>query len=147
MLLNLIDLSQCKPTATLYCDPASKPWPRYRALAYVDSAGNSSYQALLARFEHRVTSGLNLHFEYTLAKTLTDTFQSGQTIYNQISDCRRCSKGPATFDVRNRAVSSLVWETPFGRGRRFGRGLPRLGEHPKPASDHLKTGQANGSGH
>jgi hypothetical protein len=123
-LVNVYDLSQCKPSANLYCDPASKPWPRYSALLYVDSSGNSSYEALLAKYEHRVTSGLNLRLEYTLAKALVDTFQSGQTLYNQITDCRRCSKGPATFDVRNRAVGSLVWEMPLGKGRRVGRRLP-----------------------
>jgi hypothetical protein len=94
-------------------------------LLYVDSSGNSSYVALLAKYEHAVTSGLNLRLEYTLAKALADTFQSGQTLYNQITDCRHCSKGPATFDVRDRAVGSLVWETPAGRGQRFGGGLPR----------------------
>ena len=124
-LLNVYDLDQCKPSANLFCDPASKPWPRYSALLYVDSSGNSSYEALFVKYEHRVTSGLNLRFEYTLAKALTDTFQSGTALYNQISDCRRCSKGPATFDVRDRAVSSLVWETPFGRGHRVGGALPR----------------------
>jgi hypothetical protein len=30
-----------------------------------------------------VTSGLNLRFEYTVSKTLTDTFQSSQTVYDQ----------------------------------------------------------------
>jgi hypothetical protein len=99
-------------------------------LLYVDSSGNSSYEALLAKYEHRDTSGLNLRLEYTLAKALLDTFQSGQTLYNQITDCRRCSKGPATFDVRNRAVGSLVWEMPFGRGRRFGKRLPGWADAP-----------------
>jgi hypothetical protein len=145
-LLNLFDLSQCKPTSNLFCDLTSKPWPRYSALLYVDSSGNSSYEAFLVKYEHRVTSGLNLRFEYTVAKTLTDTFQSSQTVYDQISDCRRCSKGPATFDVRDRAVSSLVWETPLGRGQHFGGGLPRwadvvLGKWTVTAITTFATGQ------
>jgi hypothetical protein len=40
--------------------------------------------------------------------------------------CRRCDKGPATFDVRQRAVASAVWEVPFGNGRRFGGKVPRV---------------------
>ena len=35
----------------------------------------------------------------------------------QIADCRACDKGPATFDIRNRAVASLVWQIPYGHGR------------------------------
>jgi hypothetical protein len=84
-------------------------------LLYADSSGNSSYQAFTAKYEHRMTSGFSLRFEYTLAKALADTYQSSLSIYNQISSCRRCSKGPATFDVRHRFVSSFVWNLPFGR--------------------------------
>src|SRR5581483_5201940 len=128
-------------------DPASKPWPRYSTLLYVDSSGNSSYEAFLAKYQHRVASGLDLRFEYTLGKTLTDTFQSGQALYNQISDCRRCSKGPATFDVRDRAVSSLVRETPLGKGQRVGGGMPgwadvALGKWTITGIMTVATGQA-----
>jgi hypothetical protein len=145
-LVNLYDLSQCRPGADLFCAPASKPWPRYSALLYVDSSGNSSYEALFARYEHRVNSGLNLRLEYSLAKALTDTFQSGQTLYDQISECRRCSKGPATFDVRNRMVGSLVWEMPFGKGQHFARDLPgwteaALGKWTFTAIATFATGQ------
>jgi len=146
-LLNVYDLAQCRPSGSLYCDPASKPWPRYSTLLYVDSSGNSSYEAFLAKYQHRVASGLDLRFEYTLGKTLTDTFQSGQALYNQISDCRRCSKGPATFDVRDRAVSSLVWETPLGKGQRVGGGMPgwadvALGKWTITGIMTVATGQA-----
>jgi hypothetical protein len=58
--------------------------------------------------------GLNLRFEYTFGKALSDTWQATNTT-NQISACRRCSKGPTNFDVRHRAVASAVWELPFGR--------------------------------
>jgi hypothetical protein len=123
-LANLLDLSQCRPTADLFCSLAAKPWPRYGLILYGDSTGNSSYQALLTKYAHRTAYGLNVRFEYAFAKALTDTWQSALTIYNQISDCRRCSKGPATFNVRHRAVGSLVWDMPFGRRKHFGRHLP-----------------------
>jgi hypothetical protein len=145
-LLNVYDLAQCRPSANLFCDPATKPWPRYSTLLFVDSSGNSLYDDLLAKYEHRVTSGLDLRVEYSWGKALADGFQSGRTLYNQISDCRRCSKGPATFDVRHRAVGSLVWETPFGRGLRVARSLPRwadvaLGKWTVTAITTFATGQ------
>jgi hypothetical protein len=80
---------------------------------------------LTAKYEHRLVPDLNILFEYAIAKALTDSWQSSLSIYNQISDCRQCSKGPATFDVRHRAVGSVVWDMPFGRGRRFGGSMPR----------------------
>ena len=66
-----------------------------------------------------------MHVEYAVAKALTDAWQSSQTSSNQIASCRRCDYGLATFDVRQRAVASIVWEAPFGRGKRYGANLPR----------------------
>jgi hypothetical protein len=122
-LPNLLDASQCRPAAMLFCDPSTRPYPQYGLVLYVQSSGNSSYEALVAKYEHRVSSGLNFRVEYAFAKALTDSWQSSLSI-QQISDCRACSKGPATFDVRNRAVASLVWNLPFGRSQRFGGKIP-----------------------
>jgi hypothetical protein len=114
---NLIDIGQCRATPSLFCDPTTRPWPRYGTVAYADSAGNSSYQAFVSKYEHRMGQGLNLRFEYTFGKALSDTWQATNPSSNQIADCRRCSKGPTNFDVRHRAVASAVWELPFGRGK------------------------------
>ena len=124
-LVNYTDMSQCRPGPDLYCNPATKPWPRYDLLLWIDSSGNASYEGLVAKYQHRMARGLNLQFAYTLAKALTDTWQSNLQPYTQIASCRSCGKGPATFDVRQRAVGSAVWEIPFGRGRRFGANMPR----------------------
>jgi hypothetical protein len=125
-LPNIRDLSQCRPAANLFCDPATRPWLRYGLVLTADSDGNASYEGVTARFRRRANSGLNLFVEYSLAKALTDSWQSAASgVYSQISSCRSCAKGPATFDVRHRAVGSAVWEMPFGRGRRYGAGLSR----------------------
>jgi hypothetical protein len=114
-LPNLSDRSQCLPGPSLFCDPATRPYPRYGLLLYADSSGNSSYESVVARVEHRMAQGFDLRVEYAFSKALTDAWQSSLSIA-QITDCRSCSKGPATFDVRHRAVASLLWNLPFGRG-------------------------------
>jgi hypothetical protein len=119
-LANPIDLSQCRPAANLSCDPAARPWPRYGLVLYGDSSGNASYSGLIARYERRMDRELNLRFEYGFSKALTDSWQTSLSINNQISQCRRCSKGPANFDVRHRLAGSMISELPFGRGRRYG---------------------------
>lgn len=116
-LPNVIDMGQCRPTTSLLCSQATRPWSRYGLMLYQDGAGNASYQAFLAKYERRVDSGLNLRFEYTLAKALSDAWQSTNSSASQIASCRACSKGPANFDVRHRAVASAVWELPFRRRR------------------------------
>jgi hypothetical protein len=124
-LPNPVDLSQCRPAANQFCDAAARPWPRYGLVLYGDSSGNSSYSALVARYEHRIHQVLNLRFEYAFGKVLTDSWQSLLGIHNQISRCRKCSKALATFDVRHRAAGSVISELPFGRGRRYGATMPR----------------------
>src|SRR5205814_5707356 len=69
--------------------------------------------------------GLNVRFEYGLAKAIADTWQFSVAANNQVSSCRACAKGPAIFDVRHRAVGSVVWAVPYGRGQRYGGQLPQ----------------------
>ncbi|MEO8596030.1 MAG: carboxypeptidase-like regulatory domain-containing protein [Candidatus Solibacter sp.] len=113
---NVIDMGQCRATASLLCDAATRPWPRYGLMLYQDGAGNASWQALVAKYERRMDGGLNVRFEYTLGKALSDAWQSANASANQIATCRECSRGPANFDVRHRAVASAVWDLPFRRG-------------------------------
>ena len=138
-LPNIIDLGQCRPTASLFCDPGTRLWPRYSLIGYVDSPGNSSNHALISKYEHRMDQGLNVRFEYTFGKALSDTWQASNTT-NQIATCQRCSKGPTNFDVRHRAVASVVWELPFGRGASGWQRLP-IGAWSATAITVFSTGQ------
>ncbi len=124
-LQNRYDSDQCVPTAALFCNPATKPYPRYAGLLTADFNGNSSYEALYAKYYHRIRQGLDFRFEYSLSKVLTDAFEGPNVATSsQIADCRRCDKGYASFDQFQRAVASVVYEVPFGRGREFGAHLP-----------------------
>src|SRR5439155_22929647 len=100
-----------------FCGAATKPWPNYGVLYWATSAGNASSEELIARYSRRTNHGLNLHFEYTFGKTLSDAWESSLLPRAQIADCRACDKGPATFAVRSRAAASVIWQIPFGRGR------------------------------
>jgi hypothetical protein len=115
----IADLSQCRPGPNLFCGTAAKPWPNYGLIYWMASAGNSSVEDLIVRFSRRTNRGLNLHVDYTFGKTLSDAWESSlsTSLRAQITNCRACDKGPATFDVRSRVVSSLIWEIPYGRGR------------------------------
>jgi hypothetical protein len=124
-LVNYLDLGQCRPTDNLLCNPASKPWPRYGAILDIDSSGNSSYHALMAKYQLRIVQGLSLLVEYTWSKALSDTWESSLEPNSQITGCRACSKGPTSFDVRHRAVASIVYELPFGRGRSIASNVSR----------------------
>jgi Carboxypeptidase regulatory-like domain len=119
------DADQCRATASLFCDMATKPFARYSGLLTSDTNGNSSYEAMVLKFHHRASSGLNFNAEYTLAKALTDGWESGGSTQSQITICRRCDKGPASFNQRQHLSLATIYDLPFGRHRMFGKNMSR----------------------
>lgn len=128
-LQNRYDLDQCVPTDNLFCSPSTKPYARYAGLLTGDFNGNSSYEAMYARFHHRARGGLNLRLEYSFAKVLTDAFEGpAVATSSQIARCRACDKGFASFDQRHRLVASAIYDLPAGRGRHFGAHMPAVAD-------------------
>lgn len=116
------DVDQCQPGSSLFCNPATRPYSRYTNLLTIGNFGNSSYNALMARLEHRLSGGLDARLEYTWAKGLSNNSDNGDP---QISSCIKCEHGPAGFDVRNRAVLSAIYDLPVGRGRQYGSNMSK----------------------
>jgi len=89
------------------------------------SVGTSSYNALQLDVNHRYTNGLSLRGVYTWSKTLDDGDSLNQTTANNAPGLVsnpydvKADWGLATYDVRNLAAISAVYELPFGRGKRF----------------------------
>lgn len=120
-LQNRYDLNQCIPGANLLCSATSKPYARYAGLLTAEFNGNSSYEAMYAKFNHRAGLGLNFRLEYTWSKVLTDAFEGpAVATSSQVASCRACDKGLSSYDQRHRVVASTIYELPFGRGRHFG---------------------------
>jgi hypothetical protein len=113
---------------------ARKPFQNF--VVYIDSdwSGNSSYNAFNAKVEHRSNS-LLFTTVYTWAKSI-DNKSAAAGIGNDVAgwqgfldnnDIRR-DRGLSEFDVDHRLVSSLVYELPIGRGKRFGGDLPKVAD-------------------
>ena len=56
---------------------------------------------------------------------MTDNSEDGDP---RISSCRRCDKTVASFDTRQRAVLSAIYDLSFGRGRQYGAKMSRLAD-------------------
>lgn len=120
---NRYGYNQCPYRADLYCDNSLKPYPtRYGNIGYVPYNANSSYEALVAKYQHQVTHGLTLLANFTWQKSLSDGFEPNTGAANgaQIVTCRRCEKGPTTYNVPLSFVISSVYDLPFGKGKQFG---------------------------
>lgn len=99
------------------------PYPEFGRIQEVDGEANSNYNALTAKVTRRFSQGLTYLAGYTWAKSI-DTGSGirtlgADTLFPQNSYCVRCERALSIFDVRHRFVTSLLYELPFGKGKRF----------------------------
>lgn len=100
---------------------ARRPNQAFGAITWVNPAGQSSYNGLSARVEHRFAAGLYFLNSFTWSKALGNTEQALEnnvTVQN-VRDLKN-ERGPSSYDVTLLNVSSVVYRAPFGRGRQFG---------------------------
>ncbi len=106
-----------------------RPYPQWGSINWVDSIGFSTYNSLSARLERRYTNGLSLLASWTWSHSIDDggLGDSGDGEVAGIQDPRNIvasNKGSSPFDIRQRFVASLVYQLPFGSGKKYGAGLP-----------------------
>jgi hypothetical protein len=113
------------PGATLGIQPR-RPDQSFGAITWVDPAGIQTYNGLSVRLEHRFAKGLYALNSFTWSKSLGDTEQaleygSGyyaanpQNIYNL-----KAERGPSSLDVKFIDTTTVVYQLPLGKGRKFG---------------------------
>ena len=112
-----------------------RPFPQYAsvgthgpALPHSAPIGNSIYHSLQVKLEKRFSEGFYSISSFTWSKHLTDSdSQWGAFVGRSSRDSfnRRLSRGLALGDIPLRYVHALVYELPFGRGRRFAKGISK----------------------
>lgn len=134
----LADYNQAAPNAvTATCNPpaitsgclgvqARRPIPTYGPITWVDPAGNNHYDGLSARLEHRFGSGLYFLNSFTWGKAIGDSEQALEYFAGYVEANPQnihdlaAEKGPSSFDVKLNNVTSIVYQIPFGKGRKYG---------------------------
>jgi outer membrane receptor protein involved in Fe transport len=87
-----------------------RPFPTYSGITWTDATGYARYNALLSKFQRRLSKGLDMLVSYTLSKTVDNT-QDG--VPNQDPLNRAADEGLASFDRRHRFVLSASYVLPF----------------------------------
>ena len=86
-------------------------------ITQVESAGNSSYNAMWLTATQRFRRGLQFNASYTWSKSLDyNSFSSGGIVGQNSYDLRG-DRGLSDFDVRHRFVISAIYELPFSGNR------------------------------
>ena len=104
--------------------PLRRPYPAYGVLSSWEPRGFSNYDSLQLSAEKRYSPGLSFLAAYTWSKSLDlgagGNSSTGESRIN-IQDPRdvRADYGLSNFDYRDRFTLSLIYEPPFGHGRRY----------------------------
>jgi len=106
-----------------------RPFPRFTAVSlYRNNVGNTSYHALQAKLEKRLSRGLAFLISYTRSKLTDDagqvfdaSIQTGPVGNFPVADSfnRALERDISTGDIPNVFVTSFTYELLFGKGRLF----------------------------
>ncbi|MBA3974673.1 MAG: hypothetical protein C0504_10715 [Candidatus Solibacter sp.] len=92
-------------------------YPHFSNVNFEDPIGHSWYHSMQNRLEKRFSKGYTIQGAYTWSKTMAaNSFLNAADPmpYESLSD----------IDRLHRLTGSGIWELPFGKGRRYGAGMP-----------------------
>ena len=104
-----------------------RPFPNFGLIFSRDAGANALYNSLQLELNRRLASGLAFTSAYTLAKNLADNAGpapsgfAGETGGGRVTNSldRRADRGDVYATRRHRLVNTLVYQLPFGRGRKY----------------------------
>ena len=131
-LILFADYNQARPqgpgeNATLQ---ARRPIQQFAAITITCPCAWANYHSLQLKIERRYSAGLSLLNSFTWARAMDNT---GQALEDQGQGNRsspqsyfdlRAEKGPSGYDQRLNNTTSVVWDVPFGRARKYGSDVP-----------------------
>ncbi len=127
-LQGFVNVNQLNP-ATGFAQ-ANRPYPKFSDITTALNDFTSNYNSLQFRYEQRFTGGLTLLNSFTWSHALDETSASleGNTPSVQDINNIRADYGQSDYNLPLANTTSLVYELPFGRGRRFLSGAHGLTE-------------------
>ena len=130
-LLLFGDINQARPNnpgenASLQ---ARRPISTFSAVSTGFPVGYSNYHGLQVKFERRMDKGLYLLNSFTWSKAIDNVSQAledpnGNSANPQNFRNLRAERGLSAYDQPFNNTTSVVWEAPIGKGRKWGNNLP-----------------------
>ena len=123
------DVNQMQPSTNFYANRTSldRPFPNFGLIFSRDAGANANYNSLQTELNRRFANGISFTTAYTLAKNLADNAGpapsgfAGETGGGRLTNSldRRADRGNVYATRRHRFVSTMVYELPFGKGRKY----------------------------
>jgi len=112
---------------------SNRPIPTFGDITYAFNGGDANYHSLQLRFEHRASGGLTLLNSFTYSHAIDNgsgslenpfgNFPAPQDIYNLSAE-----RATSAYDQPLTNTTSLVYQVPVGKGRKFMNSLPAFAE-------------------
>jgi hypothetical protein len=120
-LQRLIDMNEPMPGPGNV--QARRPWPAYGVIQNNEPWVSSEYNSLSVKLQQRLSHGLTAVEGYTWSRAL----DTGSSVRSHTSDSLfpqnpydlNDERGMSTFNVSHRSITSLLYELPFGKGRKW----------------------------
>lgn len=129
------DVNQMQPSTRYFSQRTSldRPFPNFGLIFSRDAGANSIYNSLQLELNRRFNNGFSFTTAYTFAKNLADNAgpnpsgYAGETGGGRVTNSldRRADRGDVYATRRQRFVSTMVYELPFGKGRKYMSGARR----------------------
>ncbi|HZN12026.1 MAG TPA: TonB-dependent receptor [Blastocatellia bacterium] len=107
-----------RPYLRLSADSPIRPGAALGNITEIGSGGNSSYNALWATANQRLSRGLQFSASYTWSKSIDYNSLNSQNVVVEDSYNIRNDRGLSDYDARHRFVVNFLYELPF-RGNRL----------------------------
>lgn len=123
-----------QPTSTSTLSLAARrPIQQFGAITWFNPAAFSNYNAMQVKTERRFANGLMFLNSFTWSKAIDNAGQSldvsnGNSPAPQDMRNLAAERGVSNYDQTLVDVLSVVYQLPFGRGRRFGQNMPRFAD-------------------
>ena len=112
-------------TGTVSAQSTREYGSRFAEVDFKTSGGRDHYNALQTTLNRRFSTGLSVGAQFTWSRSIGNTggsneARTAQDPYNFAGDY-----GPNNFDVHHTFNMSMLYDLPFGRGKRFGSDVNR----------------------
>jgi hypothetical protein len=95
-----------------------RPFPTFGAINLFAAFAHASYHSLQAKAERRFRNGFSLLSSYTYSHALDNSQDGEDTTYSTLPQNQfntNAEKGPSSFDLKHRFVTSAIYDLPLGR--------------------------------
>jgi hypothetical protein len=104
---------------------AAQPYPQFGTINLYESIGHDWYNSLQAKLDKRFAKGLTYTLSYAFSRDISE-FGSDVTAAPTPYAPAGYDRGPSPNERRHILTISGIYELPFGRGKQFGGGMPRV---------------------